>query len=93
MGSTEWGEKMNLAKRIEGGVLLGLVGKGEWGTRATFLEGKNWTEICLVWFGKGSQLLQGKWPGLRGDTGVGCSSITEEPRHQMPKCSSTFNTS
>lgn len=81
MGSTEWGRKMNLAKRI-GGVTLGLVGKGECGTRATFLgEGKNWTEICLVWFGKGSQLLQGKGPGLRGDTGMGCSFITEGPRH------------
>lgn len=41
MGSIEWGKEMNLAERIGGGVMLGLVGKGS-GVWATFLgEGKN----------------------------------------------------
>lgn len=74
MGSIEWGKKVNLAERI-GGVMLGFVGRGVGGPvlgLPFLVKARTRLKIRLVWFGKGSQLLQGKGPGM------GCSSIIEK---------------
>lgn len=63
--------------------MLVLVGKGEWSLSGLpfLVKARTRLKVCLVWFGKGSQLLQGKGLGLRGDTGMGFLHHREGSRH------------